>query len=1137
MGSLKMHAGIEENGHGEPQYIPSSTAFACMINSGNWCTFGCCEEKRRWGGRYMSEEDQLEHSLIQSLKSLRKTLFLESTVECTPITGVALSSVYKILSLGILDPTTVNVKDAMHLVVDAVTSCRFEVTDSASEEVVLMKILQHVCTIVNTCFRIVHQAGTKGELLQRIARHTMNELVRCIFLHLQHFNHTGKPSTHGNGPPGETECASKEYTSEDKQLDRSNGSSENASVSVGSLRSLVDDSVVGTGHSEVAVDAVPNPMNEPYGVACVLEVFQFCGILYKPASGLLILIKEELFPNLMQFGLSMKLKLQLEAFLSSVIQRLAQSKHGDSSYQQQEVLMEALVDLCRQKTFMAELYANFDCDISCCNLFEDVSNLLSRVLFQLTLHCLRCTFALEGCNSPSFSDKSLLVLEQYTPFWNEKCNNYADPDSWKTLMMGVDHFNRDPKKGLEFLQRTHLLPTELDPQNMNLDIALRLFLESFRLPGESQKIQRDDAALVLSYSIILLNTDQHNVQLRRKMTVEDFVRNNRRINGGEDLLVSSYWSFTTQSARMRLRCLQSRVPRICDAKLRLHLLLATPNPFLTGDMFSVLSGPTLAAICVVFDNAENEDIYQTCIDGCLAMAQIASLQSFSEHTDDLVISLCKFTTLLDTSQMDDSILAFADDTKAMMATVTVFTIANKYGDYIRSGWRNILDCILSLHRIGLLPSSLLSLDTEQQSLEPTEEELEAQRRAHQTIEKCQVSTIFTDSMFLQSDSLLQLVYLDFLPGITYHNQLYNRDRIVLLWPGVYEHIAGIVQSAVMPSAFVEKAVFGLLHICQRLLPYKENLADELLKSLQVILKLDARVADAYCEQITQEIADLVKTNAGCIKSQMGWRTIASLLSITARHPEASEVGFETLAFIMTDGSHLSAVNYSLCVDACRQFAESRVGSAERSIHALDLMAGSFTYLARWKLSPQEASEVWLALVKGLKKVCLDQREEVRNHAILSLQRCTIMIEGFSLLPELWLNFFDLIIFQMLDDFLEIVQGKSSRDYRNMEITLLHALKLSSKVFLQQIMDLSSLSSFPKLWVGILGRMEIYATVKIRGKKNEKLRELVPELLKNSLLVMKTSGILLNPKSNPGSDPTLWELTWPIVDNLVPSLKI
>lgn len=114
-----------------------------------------------------------------------------------------------------IDQNTVNVEDAMHLVVDAVTRCRFEVTDPASEEVVLMKILQvllacmkskasvmlsnpHVCTIVNTCFRIVHQAGSKGELLQRIARHTMHEIVRSIFSHLPDVDNTERALVNGS---------------------------------------------------------------------------------------------------------------------------------------------------------------------------------------------------------------------------------------------------------------------------------------------------------------------------------------------------------------------------------------------------------------------------------------------------------------------------------------------------------------------------------------------------------------------------------------------------------------------------------------------------------------------------------------------------------------------------------------------------------------------------------------------------------------------------------------------------------------------------------------------------------------------------------------------------------------------------
>jgi len=84
---------------------------------------------------------------------------------------------------------------------------------------------------------------------------------------------------------------------------------------------------------------------------------------------------------------------------------------------------------------------------------------------------------------------------------------------------------------------------------MNIDTALRTFLETFRLPGESQKIQRvleafaeryyeqspqilvdKDAAFVLAYSLILLNTDQHNAQVKRKMTeVKRSLRNIRKL--------------------------------------------------------------------------------------------------------------------------------------------------------------------------------------------------------------------------------------------------------------------------------------------------------------------------------------------------------------------------------------------------------------------------------------------------------------------------------------------------------------------------------------------------------------------------------------------------------------------------------
>lgn len=89
-----------------------------------------------------------------------------------------------------------------------------------------------------------------------------------------------------------------------------------------------------------------------------------------------------------------------------------------------------------------------------------------------------------------------------------------------------------------------------------LDAALRKLLQQFRLPGEAQQIDRilekfasyyhrqnssmflsSDTAYVLSFSIIMLNTDLHNQAIlpEKKMTLDQFIRNNRGINQGEDV--------------------------------------------------------------------------------------------------------------------------------------------------------------------------------------------------------------------------------------------------------------------------------------------------------------------------------------------------------------------------------------------------------------------------------------------------------------------------------------------------------------------------------------------------------------------------------------------------------------------------
>jgi brefeldin A-inhibited guanine nucleotide-exchange protein len=52
--------------------------------------------------------------------------------------------------------------------------------------------------------------------------------------------------------------------------------------------------------------------------------------------------------------------------------------------------------------------------------------------------------------------------------------------------------------------------------------------------GQSSSIHTD-AAYVLAYSVILLNTDHYNPQVKKRMTKADFIKNNRGINDNADL--------------------------------------------------------------------------------------------------------------------------------------------------------------------------------------------------------------------------------------------------------------------------------------------------------------------------------------------------------------------------------------------------------------------------------------------------------------------------------------------------------------------------------------------------------------------------------------------------------------------------
>ena len=69
-----------------------------------------------------------------------------------------------------------------------------------------------------------------------------------------------------------------------------------------------------------------------------------------------------------------------------------------------------------------------------------------------------------------------------------------------------------------------LPPTSIPPQDCNTG-------------GEGclgEQFANRDSVHVLSYAIMMLNTDLHSSQVKKKMTLKEFIRNQRKTNNGKN---------------------------------------------------------------------------------------------------------------------------------------------------------------------------------------------------------------------------------------------------------------------------------------------------------------------------------------------------------------------------------------------------------------------------------------------------------------------------------------------------------------------------------------------------------------------------------------------------------------------------
>ncbi|XP_054008393.1 Golgi-specific brefeldin A-resistance guanine nucleotide exchange factor 1 [Hylaeus anthracinus] len=487
------------------------------------------------------------------------------------------------------------------------------------------------------------------------------------------------------------------------------------------------------------------------------------------------------------------LKFQMEHYITKLME-IVNSDSNRISYDQRELALEAIVRLWRIPGLPAELYLNYDCGLYSTNLYEELMKLLSKnasalmgnmynmqfisldaIIMLISGMEVRCKGYKELCKpsrhnaSPNLPTREELLAIKSNKRWlvlgTEKFNENPREGIAKLTehnLLGGSPGNPDPEKVAKFLKENPGLDKKaigeyiskkenknvlncfvhnFDLRNTRIDQALRLYLESFRLPGEAPLISlllekfaehwhdsngkpftSADAAFTLAYAVIMLNVDQHNYNVKRQnnpMNADAFKRNLKKVNDGadfdQDMLDEIYTSIKSeeivmpaeQTGLVKDNYLWKVLLRRGAGPETTYLKVGNAGEFVDKELAEQAWAPIISALCRAYDKAPDRSLQRRVADTFLRCASISAHYGMSSDLDTLVVSLCKFTGLATGAEPDQVVMHLGRSGKCQLAARTLFKISRMHGDAMRASWKNIVDCLQSLYKARLLPKSLI----------------------------------------------------------------------------------------------------------------------------------------------------------------------------------------------------------------------------------------------------------------------------------------------------------------------------------------------------------------------------------------------------------------------------------------------
>eukprot|EP00211_Chloroparvula_japonica_P000492 CAMPEP_0119126116 /NCGR_PEP_ID=MMETSP1310-20130426/5159_1 /TAXON_ID=464262 /ORGANISM="Genus nov. species nov., Strain RCC2339" /LENGTH=1764 /DNA_ID=CAMNT_0007116253 /DNA_START=14 /DNA_END=5308 /DNA_ORIENTATION=- len=286
-------------------------------------------------------------------------------------------------------------------------------------------------------------------------------------------------------------------------------------------------------------------------------------------------------------------------------------------------------------------------------------------------------------------------------------------------------------------------------KDVDFDIAIRKFLSNFMLPKEAEQIDRimekfaeryytdnntifanADAAYVLAYATIMLATDLHSPAIKKKITLEQFKHNLRKLNDGKDFqpayLEAIYRRIGASPLKLgfdgedrpaeedmltpkqrQLLFHQETTFMVKKSREILREKLRSRNTFFKSTnirhvrpMFSVSWCPMLAAFSYMLESTDDDRAVSLCLEGFQCAIRVSSIFYMETEQKAFAKSLANFTLI------DNDTHTRQVKPKNIRAIRALLSLAQTDGNYLQDSWIYVLLCVSQLERMYLIGTGL-----------------------------------------------------------------------------------------------------------------------------------------------------------------------------------------------------------------------------------------------------------------------------------------------------------------------------------------------------------------------------------------------------------------------------------------------